>query len=376
MKIVHIYRDCLVEGGVPHQTRQLIAAEAALGHEVFTISNQGPESCVRTSPRPLKHLRVRNNLSGLRKVQDFLADNRPDIAHVTALSIPAHELWIRELERLDLPYVVSPHGLLEPLGLGVQFGAKPNSRAKICLKRAYRLFLDRRLLQRAAAVHAQSSREAELSLRESARDVRVIPMGVDSEWVEENRDKTVRCHAAPTFLYLGRLDLYHKGLDLVLDALDDPNLKKNIKVILAGTDVRNSTAIIRDRIKRRNLRTVELRGGTWGSQKKLLWEEVDFFLNIFRYAGMSRACGEAVGRGIPVIASRESNWGDWADVHSFGVVTKLTREAVLRAFQTCVSIKKARYRELSANAREFACSNSWASVGRQMIDLYSDVIES
>lgn len=373
MKVVHIYRDCLAEGGVPHQTRELITAQAELGHDILTVSMSERGTRICSFPDSVEHLRLDNAVSR-RPIRDVLSSFTPDVAHVTALSIPAHELWVRELIKHRIPYVLSPHGLLEPLGMDVRFGAKRNNKARIILKHVYRSTFDRWLMHRASIVHAQSPREAELAYSEGVQRVAIVPLGIDKDWLTNDLESVRRPNTRRTFVYLGRLDIYHKGLDLMLEALDGLKTARETRFILAGSSVGDSIRALSEWIGRKGDGVVELRGPTYGSEKTLLWREADFFLNVFRYAGQSRAAGEAIGQGIPIIASRESNWGDCANEEDIGAVSELTPESLRSALERCANMNEMEYARVSDNAKKYALRNTWSEVGRKIVGVYESVL--
>jgi glycosyltransferase involved in cell wall biosynthesis len=125
-----------------------------------------------------------------------------------------------------------------------------------------------------------------------------------------------------------------------------------------------------------DLKNVEVRDPSWGREKDRLWEETDYFLGIFRYAGMARATAEALGHGIPVIASRESNWGDWVHRYDMGFCVEPEKRSVADLLHRIVTKESAGYTTRRTNAHSFAHSHSWQWVAGEMVSAYENLLAS
>src|SRR5437016_10339114 len=147
----------------------------------------------------------------LRTLHDEVA--KVDLVHL-------HELWhapqligslLSKLARK--PYIISPHGAIEPFVGGM-------SVLKFIAWHAYQ----RLLLESASAVHAVNSYESRLLTMLLRQDrIPVIPNGVDLAQIDRYLGRpggesfSVRRPASPFILFLGRL-IPKKGIDLVLES--------------------------------------------------------------------------------------------------------------------------------------------------------------
>jgi glycosyltransferase involved in cell wall biosynthesis len=358
---------------VPHQTRRLLEAQAQLGHEILTASLFSEEPAFQSRQATVSHFQARSAVRGLRALRRELEAFRPDVAHVSAVLVPTHHAWTRVLRRSGVPYVVSPHGLLNPIGINTRFNAKAGSMHRIWMKKSFARLVDLPLLRCAAGLHAQADHESELLAGFGLANVYTVPLGVDREWIGKDTASRLEPHAPITFSYLGRIDIHHKGLDLVLAGFRElarRGLGKDARLIIAGSDVAGSRRTILQAAHEAGLANVEVRDPAWGAEKDRLWEETDYFLGIFRYAGMARATAEALGHGIPVIASRESNWGDWVRRHNMGFCVAPEARAVSEELCRIVAHETAGYAARAENARSFAVSHSWQWVAAQIVRVY------
>lgn len=368
MKVLHAYRDFLEEGGVPYEARSLARAQAQLGHEVMAVSlKKSTGSRVSPGDFPLPVVEVENGARGLAMFRDVLRTFKPDVVHFYSLWVPVHNLWAREVLRVDVPYVVAPHGALNPYMLARRFGEKRSTFVHHSVKWAYRRFMDIPFLRRAVAVHALSDYEASLALEVGAKRVFIAPNGVDQAWLRPFVRREL--HRPVTFLYLGRLDIYQKGLDLILDAfggLVKDGLGSTFRLVFAGPSVGDSMGFLKKRARELGV-DVEFTGAVWGDEKERVWREANFFLHASRFEGMARAVREAVAHGVPVVASRESNYGDWIErmgskfrigrVFSIG-----ERKALERILRDLLQIGTETYTALAENALSWANRYTWTRV--------------
>lgn len=146
-----------------------------------------------------------------RAVAHLDAARRTDIVHLHSVFLPFNTLAARALRT---PFVVSPHGGYDPVSLRRSAGRKA----------AYRILFERRMLQRAALVCALTTQEAHAarSMGASGRVV-VIPNGVEP-FSDEVDPLPLRRELGiePSELlavFVGRLDVFHKGLDELLRGL-------------------------------------------------------------------------------------------------------------------------------------------------------------
>lgn len=140
-----------------------------------------------------------------------------DIVHIHGLYRFPVTLAARQARRAGVPYVISPHGSLDPF-------LYKQSRYSLCLKRAYESLFDLPNLNHAFAIHYTAQEEAEraafLGLRAKPM---IVPIGIDWENYKELPQKgSFRMRIGvgqetPLVLFLGRIN-FKKGLDLLIAA--------------------------------------------------------------------------------------------------------------------------------------------------------------
>ncbi len=232
MKILHVvptYLPAWRHGGPILAVHGLCKALAARGHEVtvFTTDVHGDGTLDVPLGRPVavdgvevRYFPVRS-LRRLYWAPGLAEAARTEAARFDAVHLHSVFLWptsavARVAERADVPYVLSPRGMLVPELI------RERGRWR---KLAWMALAERRTIERAAALHATSDLEA----GEAARlgfplpPVAVVPNGIDPEpWDGDlgALSPAVRgtVEGGPFLLFLGRLS-WKKGLDRLIPAL-------------------------------------------------------------------------------------------------------------------------------------------------------------
>jgi glycosyltransferase involved in cell wall biosynthesis len=237
MKILHVvptYLPAWRHGGPILAVHGLCKALAARGHEVtvFTTDVHGDGSLevplekpveidgveVRYFPvRSFRRLYVAPGLA--RAAREEIG--RFDMVHLHSVFLWPTSAVARIAERAEVPYVLSPRGMLVPELI--------QTRGRL-RKLAWMLLAERRTIERAATLHATTDLEAEDASRLNLPlpPLAVIPNGIDPEpW-----DGGEAAVSSPFLLFLGRLS-WKKGLDRLIPALARV---PGVTLALAGND--------------------------------------------------------------------------------------------------------------------------------------------
>jgi glycosyltransferase involved in cell wall biosynthesis len=224
--------------------------------------------------------------------------------------------------RKGIPYLVVPHG-------GYEAQVLPRVRDPL----RYRVPAERRMLQRALGVHVFFPTEVPMveALAPGARFV-VAPTGFDPP-------------AAPTWTggggylaWLGRYDIGHKGLDLVLEALSLLPPDGRPTVAMHGIDWPDSAAVVRALAQRIGVSDhVTVEGPIFGDAKARFLERSDGFLHAARWESYGLAILENLTAGVPCLVSTATHLGQhWRDRGAF-VLADPTPQGVATGMQELAS---------------------------------------
>ena len=231
MRILHVvptYLPAWRHGGPIRAVHGLCRALAARGHEVtvFTtdVHGRGRLQVPLGKPVTIDGVEVRY-FPVLPPARLYLSPRlgraaRDEVSRFDAVHLHSVFLWptsaaARAAERADVPYVLSPRGMLVPELI--------RSRGR-WRKLAWLALAERRTLERAAALHATSGLEAADAARLGfpLPPVAVVPNGIDpAPWDGDLAALSPAVRAvvegAPFLLFLGRLS-WKKGLDRLIPA--------------------------------------------------------------------------------------------------------------------------------------------------------------
>jgi glycosyltransferase involved in cell wall biosynthesis len=294
-------------GGPSIATPRMCAALAARGHhvELLTTSPDGPAEMsvdgVAVAYRRLHWPLNWGASAGLgrwlhRRVREF------DVVHIHGLYL-FHTWWAaRCCRRAGVPYVVSPHGTLDPWHLAHHRWRKA----------IYTWLLEARLLRAAAAMHYASAVEHEHAIRHLGPVPRgfVVPLGVDSPPARraagdgglfvrhpELADCTLVC-------FLGRITA-KKRVDLLVEAFADvAAADAAAHLAVAGPDDEGLGVRVRAHVADLGLNgRVSFLGLVTGAAKAALLERSRVLVLASEDESFGVAVAEGMAASLPVVVS-------------------------------------------------------------------------
>jgi glycosyltransferase involved in cell wall biosynthesis len=272
----------------------------------------------------------------------------------------------KTLHKSNLPYIVIPHGSL----------TKKAQATKRLKKIAGNFVFFNRFAKKANAIQFLSQNEANNSVSKNKHTyVSTNGMYMPSEQKTGfNEDKT-------TFSYIGRYDLFHKGLDLLVDAIkkkEDFLRKNNCVFNLYGPhtpgilrNLKNLKILIHE-INIADLITIN--EGLFDNEKTLALLNTDIFIQTSRFEGMPMGILEAMSYGVPCLVTRGTYLKDFVDKYDAGWSCETTADAIADTIEKAV-LERQLLNEKSKNAtvlieKEFL----WDNVAKDALENYRKFI--
>lgn len=129
--------------------------------------------------------------------------------------------------------------------------------------------------------------------------ITIIPNGLDAEVINRKFEKSEQ-----HIFYLGRLDIFHKGLDILLPAYKKIASSTSYKLLLAGNGVESEVKKVKEMISSLGLSDkVELVGRVEDEKKWRLYEQSVFSIFPSRVEGFAIVALEAMASKSPMITS-------------------------------------------------------------------------
>ncbi|NND72895.1 MAG: glycosyltransferase [Rhodothermales bacterium] len=374
MRILHAYPEFISKGGRPHDCRQIVNHIARRGHAVCAVAVERPEDHGRILPDDSVTVRFASPVIGSTSFTRILKEFQPDFVHFTGgPRIPVQNGWAFQTRRQEIPYAVSACGNLSEPTYYHRWGNKTNRFYHPLLKRLFFRAFDYPMIRKAAFVHATSDNESRIATRYGAQSTCIVPFGIDDAWVRKTHRPIKPTSLPLTFTYLGRLSIIHKGLDTIVDAfgiLQQKGLADKVRLVFAGTSENTSLEHLQRRAAHLQVSNIEFPGGVWSDAKDELWNSTHYFLHMCRFNGFALATREALGQGIPIIATIESDFGDWVNKYGMGSVAEHSAESLADTIISFIE-DPGQYAKMVEGVRSYVADTAWQNVADQLIATYA-----
>jgi len=358
-------------GGPPVVCTRLAVTQAARGNRVAILSERGCEHAlvsgvfVQSMPA-ISRTAVLLNWAARRRLADAL--RFADILHL-------HGVWDTLLlavgaaaRRADIPYVVVPHGMLDPWSLAQKWWKK---------QLALRLGA-RQLLNGAACLQFLNGDEAALAkpLGLTAA-VAIVPNGVALTEIDPLPDPVEFRASHPALgkhryvLFLSRLH-YKKGLAILADAFTRVATRfTDVHLVVAGPDDGERGTLERWVQCQEVGNRVHVVGPLYGRLKWAALAGAAVFCLPSQQEGFSMAILEAMACRRPVVITRNCHFPEVADA-GVGVVTPLDTEAVAKGLARVLADPVAAAAMGAAGRRLVEQRYTWERVADQCDRMYAD----
>ena len=385
MRIVHVvpsYLPAVRYGGPVTSVHGLCKALSKRGHDVhvFTTSVDGPLDSNVPHGLPVdregvkvfyfrsRYLRrlywspaMATMLSA--RVGSF------DIAHLHSIFLWPTWAAACAARRSAVPYIVAPRGMLEK-GL-----IQKKSRLA---KSAWIALIERRNLERAAAIHVTSRREAReaFSLGLSLPRVFCIPNGMELQEAAGDDPHPEHISAAissgPFVLFLGRLN-WKKGLDRLIAALRH---MPAINLIVAGNDEENYRPVLVADAKRHGVASrIIFVGAVHGAAKAALLRHASALILPSYSENFGNVVLEAMSAACPVVVTPEVGAAEIVQETGAGCVVSGEPELLAAAISNLLA-NPADRAEMGRRGREaVAESYTWDAVACAMETAYRAALD-
>jgi glycosyltransferase involved in cell wall biosynthesis/acetyltransferase-like isoleucine patch superfamily enzyme len=385
MKIVHVipYMHAAA-GGPPVVVDRLSRELAARGHDVRVLTTdlyaEGDQGWQTAGNFPF-HLEIfpaaRSNSFGYsRAFQRGIREavHNCDIVHIHTLWTFASFAAARESLRANVPFLVMPHGMLDPHS--VQRGWLK--------KQVYGRLVEWPLIRRASGMcytHLEEERLAAETCRGLPRG-HIVELGTESppecerdELRAEFLDRYPELRGRKVVLFLGRLHS-KKGLDLLIPAFDRVvQQQPEAHLLVVGPGESKYVESIRADVGRRGLDSkASFTGRLSGREKWAAMAASDLFVLPSYQENFALAAVDAMRGGLPVLLSRRVNL--WQDVVEAGAGRDCepTVDSVAQKLNDCLADEPWRTSAVEAGARILSTRFNWATTAARLEAIYGETV--
>jgi poly(glycerol-phosphate) alpha-glucosyltransferase len=299
---------------------------------------------------------------------DTLLETGADVVHLHALWMYTSWAVQRWHRKTGQPYVVSPHGMLDPWALD-------NAGWK---KRFAGMLYENASLREAACLHALNQKER-TAIRDYGVDgpVAVIPNGVDlpeadggaapPPWADQFDPDT------RVLLFLGRIHP-KKGLAELLDAwaqLEDCGSLAHWRLAVVGWDDGGHRAELERTVRKRGLgATVCFPGPCYGDEKDAAFRHADGFVLPSFSEGLPMAVLEAWSYRLPVLMTPECNLPEGFEARAAHRIDP-EPESIADGLQSLMQKSSHERTQIGERGRALVeAEYTWPQIARSVRDIY------
>lgn len=303
-------------------------------------------------------------------IQEMGSLKNNTIIHFHGVLIPVFSILGAYCRRMKLPYVITPHSALSRQAL----------QRRSWRKRIYLSFFEIRHLMLSSGIQALAEEEAQ-DIRMLVPDalIKVISNGIDMKMLPSGQKTDSGRPLSPIFGYIGRIEKYQKGLDLLIDGFSMYCKKMgtgNLIIVGDGPDME----WMKNRIRSLKLEErIKITGPLYGDDLSNIRSCMMAIVHPSRWEGMAMSLLESLALGIPGIVSPGTHLDEAINRYQAGwSVPDNDAQGLANAMKQA---EKAFFEggsdHLSASAKKLVMENfTWDYIGNRLLkEIYSQIAD-
>jgi len=294
-------------------------------------------------------------------------DPRNALAVLNGIFHPSLYSLSRVLQEHRVPFVVAPHGPYHPRIF------KKNA----YLKWPYWFLCERPLLQRADAIQFLDRRQAVWSRRMGVnRPIIETPNGFSAADVVPVEELTWRSEGPARLLYWGRLAVYTKGLDVLLDAFSEFGARYDARLTLQGPDWAGERAQVDALVARSRFpQRVEIRAPVFDVPAPRVMAEHDVVCMPSRYEGFGLAVLEAMLAARVVLVPKSAGIAPHVQASGCGVVVARSDARAVQQGLAALMERRGEWRTMGLEGRDYALRYlRWEAIAGDALQQYQRLV--
>jgi|GEM_PF-2279607 glycosyltransferase involved in cell wall biosynthesis len=385
MKILHIAPISFKQafGGPSNSVLNLAKGQVKLGHSIALLSSKSGEVIENNTidgvlllASPIKkHInpwKISKNWVSLIKKHFGI----PDIVNFHDTYDPFHVALSKHFISEGWPYVFTPRGGLSVLAQKVKFYKKIPAN----------LLFFNKYVKKSALIHALCENEAEeIRIKYPNSNIFIVSNGVSDDLLsisDEAYKKDVinnlKEKSLITIGFIGRIDVYHKGLDLLFLAikkLQESWADNKIKLIITGPFYSNKDRqkIFKMIEKMPYKDDIFIKPPVFNDEK---WAEIntyDIFVHTSRFEGLPNSVLEAMTLGKPCLVTQGTNMCEIMKLNKCGWGCDTSVESIKNTIELAIS-DFGIIDQYGKNAKLYILkNNTMNSISKKCIEAYQSV---
>ena len=300
--------------------------------------------------------------------------NKVDIVHL-------HMLWDRPVliganvsQRMRKPYLISPHGSLEPWTF----------KHKFIKKVLYLKLFGHSIMQHAKCLHAVTEMEAGNSRKAGFKgDITIVPIGIEPRQFQnlpapaEAENQWPILKNRRVVLFLSRLSP-EKGLDILIGAWSQMMRQQkytDMILVIAGPDDRGHELKVKELVKTCNItKSVLFTGMVQGRAKRELYRRADIFVLPSYSENFGIVVLEALACQTPIITTTGTPWKELSEKNA-GRWVPPTQESIYEALCELLDMSESQREKMGQRGRALVLKKyTWDIAVGKLLTVYKCII--
>lgn len=303
----------------------------------------------------------RNKLSLNILPQEF---QKPDIVVFEQVYCIYFVRFAKELLKNKIPYIIIPRCSLTYL-------AQKKERVKKII--ANFLFFNN-FIKKSNAIQYLTEKEYIDSKEQFENKYFILPNGFSN--IDKIEKKIWDNAETLNGIYIGRLDIFHKGLDLLINAckeIKDVLINHNVNIRLYGSASSNQNRILDELINKSDLNSIiSINPPVFNKDKVNVCMEADFFIMTSRFEGLSMGMIEALSYGLPIVASEGTNMKDIIERYNAGWGCETDKDSIKNTLIKLIS-EKDLLKQKSNNAIQLSKKYDWGIIASEFHNIIEGI---
>ncbi len=264
----------------------------------------------------------------------------------------------KELHKKRIPYIIVPHGEL----------SKTAQRKKWFKKKLANLLLFNKFILKATALQCLSQGEYDNVNFKTRKFIATNGMNLPDKRKEKFSVEGIK------FVYIGRLEIKIKGLDLLLEAvkkIKGPLIEKGIKIYIYGPNINNYREKTQHLVLEKGVeKIVEIGKEISGKEKEQVLLASDIFIQTSRSEGMPMGILEALSYGLPCLVTKGTRLAEMVQKNAAGWGCATTVEEIARAILEAIENKETYPQKSLAAIKTIEENFLWENLAKETLATY------
>lgn len=287
----------------------------------------------------------------------------PDLVIVEQFYCFGGKSIIHELINKKIPYIIIPRGEL----------TRSAQKKKLLKKKVANMLFFKRFSKHAYAIQYLTKQEQVDSGARWNKSYVILGNGTN---IPQTTHKEFRNAGKVKGIMIGRLDPFHKGIDLLIDAccLIKDELEDNCTISIYGPDRLGKLHELKNAVLEKNLQNIIHFGDAlYGDEKTNALLNSDVFIITSRFEGHPMSLIEAMSFGIPCVATTGSNMCEEVENSNAGWCAENDTNSIAEALSKMLK-EKDLIKEKGNNAKALATTYSWDSLAFEAMIEYNRLL--